>query len=200
MPAATMKAVASSTRKLLRADQEMMRPSMSVPLVVASRRPGCGGGPRCSSGLRYCAWLHCGRLHADDGPLSGRLLHKFESDVLSRSEGSQQRRILDFEIHGHRRPLEAGDRAMGERHARLRQVHGFDSALALVRHGRGRLCARTAEDIEGGAQIALRINQEIRRDHHVLAFADSVCDFDVTIAARTDLDFARLEAALVAAP
>src|SRR5512135_1055750 len=92
MPAATMKSVPSSTRNRLRTDHSMMRPSISV-------RPAAAGS----------------RLCAHDQIVAAARVDEFEVDLLARLQGADQGRILDAEIHRHRRPLEARDRAMGER-------------------------------------------------------------------------------------
>ena len=55
---------------------------------------------------------------------------------LTRLERAQQRRVLDLEIHGHRRPLQARDRPVRERHAGVGRIHRLDRALAAMRRGR----------------------------------------------------------------
>src|SRR5450759_434694 len=108
-------AVASSTRKQFRADQEMMRPSISVTLVLAGRGPGFGGALGSDGRVRFPDRFRRGsRLDADDVVLTACLCDELEAYALARFQCPQQSRILDVEIHGHARPLEAGDRAMGE--------------------------------------------------------------------------------------
>src|SRR5487761_2673547 len=75
---AAANSVARSTRKTLRADHSMMRPSMSVPLVRVGGRFGVDGG------------LRRGRLYADDGVLAAGLAGQVEHDSLTRFQGAQQ--------------------------------------------------------------------------------------------------------------
>src|SRR5450759_5190026 len=68
-----------------------------------------------------CASAPAGALqHGLPGPEPGydkparTLRRNVEFDVLSWCNAFQQRLVLDLEIHGHCRPLEAGDRAVGD--------------------------------------------------------------------------------------
>src|SRR5574340_1399201 len=123
MPAATRKNVPRSIRNTLRTDHSMMRFSMSVPLVAGIKAAGGGTGAH--------------RLYADDDVLAGRLLDYVEGDLLTRFQRPEQCRLPDPELHGHRRPLEAGDRAVGERYGGTGRIHRLDAALAAVIGGRG---------------------------------------------------------------
>src|SRR5512133_1362348 len=117
-PAAITNSVDRSTRKTLRTDHSMMRPSMSVALMRV------GGG------------LRPGRLDADDGVLATGLAGEVEHDALARFERAQQRSVLDLEVHGHGRPFQAGDRSVREGHAGVGRIQGLDPALAAMRRGR----------------------------------------------------------------
>src|SRR3972149_3061248 len=188
-PAATTNSAPRSTIKTLRADHSIMRPSMSVPLA------------------RGAGWLCPGRLNANNGVLAARLASQVEHDSLARFERTQQRCILDLEIHGHRRPLQAGDRAVRECYAGLGRSHRFHRALAAMcrrrRAGGGRsgsnlalgLCAISAltEAAKCRFQVALGVDEEVRADHHVLACFDALQNFDVSVAALSQFDLARLE-------
>src|SRR3990172_2036888 len=168
-PAATTNSVPRSTIKTLRADHSIMRPSMSMPLAR-------GGGR-----FRFSGRLRPGRLNSNNGVLAARLASQVEHDTLARFERTQQRCILDLEIHGHRRPLQAGDRAVRERYAGFGRSHRFHPALAAMRRrrraGGGRsgsnlalgLCAVSAltETAERRFQVALGVDEEVRADHHV---------------------------------
>src|SRR5487761_2286918 len=86
-PAAVTNSVARSTRKTLRTDHSMMRPSMSVPLVHG------GGGRKFAGGLRFAdrlrrggrlrsgGRLRRGCLDVNDGVLAAGLAREIEHDA-----------------------------------------------------------------------------------------------------------------------
>jgi hypothetical protein len=51
-----------------------------------------------------------------------------------------------------------------------------------------------SETADGRLQIAFRIDQEVGGHHHPLAVLDALDNFNIGIAARAELDLARLEA------
>ena len=65
-------------------------------------------------------------------------------------------------------------------------------APMIMGSGWRRLRAHAAQR---GLEVALGIDQEVRRDDHFVAILDALDHFYVTIAASAELDFARLEAA-----
>ena len=71
----------------------------------------------------------CGRLDANDDVFPSGLLYDLEIDLLTGLQRPQQCRIPGTEIHGHRRPVEAGNRIVSNRYRRMRPVHRFDAAL-----------------------------------------------------------------------
>src|SRR6476469_9923867 len=94
MPRPITNAVPSNTRNTLRADHSIIRPSMSMPTVIAG------------------SWANTQRLDASDDIFASRLLDDLEVDLLAGFQWPQQCRISGAKIHDHRGPVEAGDRVM----------------------------------------------------------------------------------------
>src|SRR5216684_2551006 len=194
MPAPTTKIVPSSTRNTLRRDHSMMRFSMSVPFLPWGA---------CRRALHR---LYRSGRDAGNEELARALLCDIDLDALAGLDALEQRLVLDLEAHGHRGPVEAGDRAMFDVDAAGLRVYRAHRALALVHlAGRGSRALRCGRFLLGAAEgsqrrleIAFGIDQEIGGDHHVFPGLDPVEHLDVTIGMHPELDQARFEQSLPA--
>lgn len=123
-------------------------------------------------------------------------LDEFDRHPCSRLQGRQQRRIGQRELHGHRRPFEAGDRSVADAHRCRLGVDFFDRSFGVVAGRLGRRRLRQAAD--RGLQIAFGVDQEVGGDDDALAVGDALDDFDVLVTARAEPDLARFKAAFAA--
>src|SRR5712692_6948033 len=135
----------------------MMRSSMSAPLVI---------GSACRRAL------HGSRGDAIQHELPWILLHDVEFHSLAGRYALQQRPVLDLEVHGHRRKVEAWDRIMTDVDGAILSIYRAHRALALVHlAGRGSRTLRCGRFLLGAAEgsqrrleIAFGIDQEIGGD------------------------------------
>src|SRR5574340_1419532 len=117
MPRPAVNAVASNTSNTLRADHSIIRLSMSMSLLMPTAIAGGWASHRRVDGL-----------DAHDDIFARRPLDDLEVDLLAGFQRPQQCRIPGTEIHGHRRPVETGNRIMCNRYRRVCPIHRFNAA------------------------------------------------------------------------